>query len=221
MNIVLGKTGRERALDADRRRAFHGTHLPAAIEAAAGGQIDRVPRAHLHLLRLAHQVQHVRHQVRSRFQHDVARVAQHPDVERPESRLREKAIPGDGDLVDVSQDAAAHIAPQLLPGPRKQEVVPHGEVRTVRGGLSDQFLAPFRALAHRFFQEHAHARFHHRAGRGKMQVGRQQNMHRVELFRLQHHRQRSVAFCDAESRGQRLGPLLRLVTHRNQFHARH
>ena len=54
-----------------------------------------------------------------------------------------------------------------------------------------------------------------------MQVGRQQNVDGVEFFRLQHRLERRVALCDAESRGQGLGALLRLVAHRNQFHARH
>ena len=221
MNVVPGKTRREGALDGNRRRAFHSAHLPAAIEVAARGQFDRVPRAHLHLVRLTHQVQHVRHQVRSCFEHDVARVAQHPDVEGPDRGLRKKAIPGDRDLVDASQDAAADVASQLLPGPRKQEVVPHAETHTACGSLSDEFLAQRPAVAHGFFEEHTHAGFDHRAGRRKMQVGRQQNVDGVEFFRLQHDLERCVALCDPVSRGQGLGALLRVVAYGNQFHARH
>ncbi len=60
---------------------FTAINLPAAIEFAARRQFDRVRRAHFHLFRLAHEVQHVRNQVRSGFEQDVARVAQHPGVE--------------------------------------------------------------------------------------------------------------------------------------------
>ena len=61
MNRIFAKPRNKREAQLHRRLAFQRIYLPAPVELPPRRQLDGIGRARLHLLRLAHQVQHLRH----------------------------------------------------------------------------------------------------------------------------------------------------------------
>ena len=118
--------------------------------------------------------------VNADFQHDVGRVAQHPDVVRTLSDERQLAVPGDGDAVEPAQAAGPNVFPQPHVRFDKEKIVTDAEreapllcqVRTGAGFV--------RLHVERFFDQHVHVGLECLAHDVGVRVGRSQDVDGVE-----------------------------------------
>ena len=133
--------------------------------------------------------------------------------------LRERPMPGDGQMVEVAKDTAPNVAPEPLVDGGKQEIMPYAEFFAVCGCGAHQFVALRCAGAHRLFNEDIDARFKQRARRVKMPVGRQQDMNCIETLRREHVFKRSVDPGDGEIAREGLGFAEKAVANRHELHS--
>ena len=218
MNRIFGKTWDKREPQFNCRMASEGIRLPPPVELPPSGQIDKVARMHLHLFRLADQIQHMRHGMRSDFEHDVARIAQHPDVERTMQNRRQGAVPGDRHMVDSAKNAATQVAPQPLVGLGEKEIMSDSDPQTPLLCKTHQRFAIGGMIAHRFFQEDIDAGIENGTRRLKMAVRRQENMHGVELLFSKHSSSDPYTLGTRNCLGERLRLGQNAIAHRHQFH---
>jgi hypothetical protein len=181
MDRVFGESRYERETQLDSGLPLERVHLPAAIEELAGGQRDGVRGMNFSLVRLTDKVDHVGNRVRADLGEDVGGFAQHPGIERAEDGLRQRAVPGNGDVVDGAEHPALHIVAQLLVDLREEEVVADAEAQSPRGGELDQRVARVGGVAHRLFQKYRDTGLKHGAGRLVVSIGRGQDVDGVQL----------------------------------------
>ena len=173
------------------------------------------------LARLTHEVKHLRHEMRSDLEQDVARIVEHPCVKRSVQDLREWLMPGDGQVVDAADHATAKVASEFLVDRGKQKVVPNAQFSALYSSDAHELIAILCPVAHRFLDEDIDTRFEQGAGSFKMPVGRQENMNcikRLRRFGRKHLLKGPVSLRDPELVCQCLRFTQKAIAHRNELH---
>src|SRR5271166_6145997 len=116
----------------------------------------------------------------SYFQHDVLRVAEHPEVERSRLELVQPSIPRDRHMIGPTNLAGLQIILEIFIGWRKQEIVIDSDHSSAGCCLLDQLGALLGSDRHRLFQQDMQAPLDQGRCRAGMEVGRQENVSCVE-----------------------------------------
>ena len=156
--------------------------------------------------------------MRPYFQHDVPRIAEHPEIERSRLELVEPSIPSDRHMIGLTYFAGVQIIPEIFIGWRIQEIVVDPDHNSAGCCLLDQLGALRGRDRHRLFYQDVHAAFDQGRCRAGMEVGRQENVNCVECeFAVTEQRiERLVRSGDTIAMPERLGSRQVLVTDRDQ-----
>ena len=208
---VLGHAGNEREVEFRGRAADFRPRVPAAKERGAGGKNFRIRCVDAPLVASSQKVANVGHRMDADFEHDVGRIAQHPDVVRALSDERQLAIPSDGDAVEPAQATSLHVFSQPYVRFGKEEIVTDAEREAPLLCQFAQRAGFGRLHVERLFDKYVHVGFECLPRDVRVRIGRSQDVDGVEPAARHHLDQRPEHSLDAPGTGERLGSQTTLV----------